>query len=67
MVVLGGIAAALMGFEYRFRHLEAYAAAHLYSVVAPIRAAPSAPIIWFVLGSPGASGLVVTPTAAQRC
>ena len=26
MVVLGGIAAALMGFEYRFRHLEAYAA-----------------------------------------
>lgn len=24
MVVLGGIAAALMGFEYQFRHLEAY-------------------------------------------
>ncbi len=31
MVVLGGIAAALMGFEYQFRHLEAYTAAHLYS------------------------------------
>jgi len=29
MVVLGGIAAALMGFEFQFRHLEAYAAAHL--------------------------------------
>ena len=26
MVVLGGIAAALMGFEYQFRHLEAYTA-----------------------------------------
>ena len=43
MVVLGGIAAALIGFQYQFRHLEAYTAAHLYSVVAPTIAAPSTP------------------------
>ena len=30
-------------------------------MVAPTRAAPSAPIIWFGLGSPGSFGLVVTP------
>ena len=65
MAVLGGIAAALMGFEYRFRHLEAYAAAHLYSVVAPTRAAPSTPIIWFGLGAPGAFGLVITPDCSS--
>jgi exosortase/archaeosortase family protein len=61
MAVLGGIAAALMAFEYQFRHLEAYTAAHLYSVVAPTMAAPRAPIIWFGLGPSGAFGLVVTP------
>jgi exosortase/archaeosortase family protein len=61
MVLLGGIAAALMGFEFQFRHLEAYTAAHLYSLVTPTIAAPSAPIIWFGLGSPGAFGLVITP------
>ena len=47
MVVLGGIAAALMGFEDQFRHLEAYTAAHLYELVTPVIAASSAPIIWF--------------------
>jgi hypothetical protein len=65
MVVLGGIAAALMGFQYQFRHLEAYAAAHLYSVVAPTIAAPSTPIIWFGLGAPGAFGLMITPDCSS--
>jgi hypothetical protein len=67
MVVLGGIAAALMGFEYQFRHLEAYTAAHLFAVLAPTMAASSAPILWFGLGAPGAFGLVITPIAAQCC
>jgi exosortase/archaeosortase family protein len=65
MVLLGGIAAALMGFEFQFRHLEAYAAAHLYSLVTPTIAASSAPIIWFGLGSPGAFGLVITPDCSS--
>ncbi len=65
MVALGGIAAALLGFEYQFRHLEAYAAAHLYSLVAPTMAAPSTPILWFGLGSPGAFGLVITPDCSS--
>ena len=65
MVLLGGIAAALMGFEFQFRHLEAYAAAHLYSLVTPTFAASSAPIIWFGLGSPGAFGLVITPDCSS--
>jgi hypothetical protein len=60
-----GITAALMGFQHQFRHLEAYAAAHLYSVVAPTIAAPSTPIIWFGLGAPGAFGLVVTPNCSS--
>jgi hypothetical protein len=65
MVVLGGIAAALMGFEYQFRHLGAYTAAHLYSMVAPTTAASSAPILWFGLGAPGAFGLVITPDCSS--
>ena len=65
MVVLGGIAAALMGFEDQFRHLEAYTAAHLYELVTPVIAASSAPIIWFGLGSPGAFGLVITPDCSS--
>lgn len=65
MVLLGGIAAALMGFEFQFRHLEAYAAAHLYSLVTPTLAASSAPIIWFGLGSPRAFGLVITPDCSS--
>ena len=65
MVLLGGIAAALMGFEFQFRHLEAYAAAHVYSLVTPTIAASSAPIIWFGLGSPGAFGLVITPDCSS--
>lgn len=65
MVVLGGIAAALMGFEYQFRHLEAYTAAHLFAVLAPTMAASSAPILWFGLGAPGAFGLVITPDCSS--
>jgi exosortase/archaeosortase family protein len=65
MVLFGGIAAALMGFEFQFRHLEAYAGAHLYSVVTLTIAASSAPIIWFGLGSPGAFGLVITPDCSS--
>ncbi len=65
MVLLAGIAAALLGFEYQFRHLEAYTAAHLYSVVTPTLAASSAPIIWFGLGSAGAFGLVITPDCSS--
>lgn len=65
MVLLGGIAAALMGFEFQFRHLEACAAAHLYSLVTPTIAASRAPIIWFGLGSPGAFGLVITPDCSS--
>jgi hypothetical protein len=65
MVLLGRIAAALMGFEFQFRHLEAYAAAHLYSPVTSTIAASSAPIIWFGLSSPGAFGLVITPDCSS--
>lgn len=65
MVVLGGIAAAVMGFEYQFRHLEAYTAAHLFAVVAPTMAASSAPILWFGLGEPDAFGLVITPDCSS--
>ena len=65
MIALGGIAAALMGFEYQFRHLEAYAAAHLYELVTPAIAASSAPIIWFGLGSPDAFGLIITPDCSS--
>ena len=65
MVLLGGIVAALMGFQFQSRHLEAYAAAHLYSLVTPAIAASSAPIIWFGLGSPGAFGLVITPDCSS--
>ncbi len=65
MTVLGGIAAALLGFEYQFRHLEAYTAAHLYELMTPTIAASSAPIIWFGLGSPGAFGLVITPDCSS--
>jgi hypothetical protein len=53
------------GSEFQFRHLEAYAAAHLYSLVTPTLAASSAPIIWFGLGSPRAFGLVITPDCSS--
>jgi exosortase/archaeosortase len=65
IAVLAGIAVLLLVFQYQFRHLEAAAAARVYSAVMPTLAAPRAPIVWFGLGSPGAFGLVVTPDCSS--
>jgi exosortase/archaeosortase family protein len=63
--LLAAIAISLLVFQYRFRHLEADAAAHLYNVITPTLAASRAPIIWFGLGTTGAFGLVITPDCSS--
>jgi exosortase/archaeosortase family protein len=63
--VLGGIALSLMMYQYQFRDLEAYVAAHLFGVVTPVLAAANAPIIWFGLPGAGAFGLVITPDCSS--
>ena len=63
--VLGGIALALLVFQYQVRDLEADVAAHLFGIVTPTLAASSAPIIWFGLGGENAFGLVITPDCSS--
>jgi exosortase/archaeosortase family protein len=63
--LLGSIALSLVVFQYQFRHLEAYATAHVYRVVTPVLAASRAPIIWFGLGTTGAYGLEITPDCSS--
>jgi len=65
IVVLTGLAALLLIFQYQFRHLEAAAAARVYSVIMPTLAAPTAPVVWFSLGTPSAFGLVITPDCSS--
>jgi hypothetical protein len=59
--VLAGIGFVLIVFQYQIRHLEADAAAHLYNLITPSAAPPSAPVITFWPGIPGGFGLVITP------
>jgi hypothetical protein len=65
IALLGLTAAALLVFEYPFRHLEARAAADLLGVLTPALVATKAPIIWFGLGRPGAFGLEITPDCSS--
>jgi hypothetical protein len=58
-------AAALLVFEYQFRHIEAVAASTMLSVMTPTLVATKAPIIWFGLGQPQAFGLVITPDCSS--
>jgi len=59
--VLASIGFALIVFQYQIRHLEADAAAHLYSLVTPTTAPPGAPVITFGPAARGGFGLVITP------
>ncbi|MGC1281885.1 MAG: hypothetical protein WA895_03025, partial [Streptosporangiaceae bacterium] len=63
--VLAGIGFALIVFQYQIRHLEAGAAAHLYNLVTPAAALPSAPVITFGPGTTGGFGLVITPDCSM--
>jgi hypothetical protein len=59
--VLAGLGFTLIVFQYQVRHLEAEGAAHLCNLVTPTAAPPSAPVVRFGAGTPGAFGLVITP------
>lgn len=59
--VLAGIGFALIVFQYQIRHIEADAAAHLYNLVTPTVAPPSAPVITFGPGMAGGFSLAITP------
>lgn len=63
--VLAGLGFALIVFQYQTRHLEAAAAAHVYNLVTPTAAGPSAPVIRFGPGQPGGFGLVITPACSS--
>jgi hypothetical protein len=63
--VLASISFVLIVFQYQIRHLEAAAAAHLYSLVTPTVAPPGAPVITFGPGTRGSFGLVITPDCSM--
>jgi hypothetical protein len=63
--VLACIGFALIVFQYQIRHLEADAAAHLYNLITPAAAPPSAPVITFGPGMPGGFGLGITPDCSM--
>lgn len=62
---LGAVALSLVLFQYQFRHLEAEAAASVYRSFTPVLAAPSAPVLWFGLGTNNAYGLDIAPDCSS--
>ena len=60
IVVLAGVALALIVLQYQIRGLEADATAHLYNLVTPTAAASNAPVIWFGPKTPAGFGLMIT-------
>lgn len=63
--VLAGLGFVLIVFQYQVRHLEADGAAYVCSLVTPTAAVPSAPVVRFGQGTPGAFGLAITPACSS--